>query len=101
MTLVVRGHAITPHEGLWRVRDDNGIVHHAMTVSHPVLVYDNNVDYADETRTFCGLHVGDWLEASPDEPTTCVACFAAWFKLEEASYKYFAARERDLCDDTL
>ncbi len=66
----------------WRVRDRHGIVHHAVSVSYPVLTSYNNVDYEDNVSTLCDLLAEDWPGVSHEEPTTCFACFTALHRLE-------------------
>lgn len=82
------------HDGFWRTRDDDGLVHHTLTISHPVLLNDNNVDYDDETTTFCERNAGDWPEAPRGTPTTCLACFAAWLKRESTTITYVNFHEK-------
>ncbi len=84
------------HDGFWRVCDDDGLVHHALTISHTILLSDNNVDYEDAPRTICDRDPGDWPEASPDVPTTCLACYVAWLKLERAAITFLESHTRSL-----
>lgn len=84
------------HDGFWRVCDDDGLVHHAQTVSYPILLRDNDVDYEDASRTICDRDAGDWLEASPDVPTTCLACYVVWLKLESATITFLEFHKRSL-----
>jgi hypothetical protein len=71
-------------QGFWLSKDFNGVVHETLSVSFPVLLYDNNVNYIDGDTSLCGRHeAGGWVACPEGTVITCVPCWAERFRLDE------------------